>query len=358
MIDLAVPVVGAPMAGGTSTPELAAAVTRAGGLGFLGAGYLTATGMREQVAATRALLATGGSPSGGAAFGVNLFDLRGARPADPALVAAYAATLPAPRGEARFDDDDIDAKLAALVADPVAVVSFTFGCPPAGDVAALRRAGTEVWVTVTTRAEADLAVAAGADALVAQGAEAGGHRGTFADDDRDPLTLLALLQLLRDAPVPVVAAGGIATPEAVAAVLRAGAVAAQVGTALMLTPEAGTNPAQRARLGTDAPTALTRAFTGRLARGIVNDFLRAHPDAPSAYPEIHHLTAPARRRAREAGDADGFNLWAGQAHALAEALPAAEVVARLASTASARSRSPSRCAPGEKTIATDAENAR
>ena len=98
----------------------------------------------------------------------------------------------------------------------------------------------------------------------------------------------------------------------------------------MLAPEAATNPAHRARLGTDAPTALTRAFTGRLARGIVNRFMADHPDAPSAYPEIHHVTAPIRVAARERGDADGFNLWAGQAHALARERPAGETVARLA----------------------------
>jgi nitronate monooxygenase len=276
--------------------------------------------MAADVAATRALTS--------APFGVNVFHLRGGEPADPAVVAAYAATLPAPVGEPRFDDDGLDAKLAALVADPVAVVSFTFGCPEPATVGALHSAGSAVWVTVTTPQEARQAQEAGADAVVAQGAEAGGHQGSFVDADREPLGLLALLQLI-DVDVPVVASGGIATARGVAAVLAAGAQAAQVGTAFLLCPEAGTLPAQRERTASAAPTGLTRAFTGRLARGIVNAFQAAHPDAPSAYPEVHHLTAPARAAARERGDADGFNLWAGQAHELAEARPAAEVVAAL-----------------------------
>ena len=318
--DLAAPIVLAPMAGGVSTPALAAAVCEAGGLGFLAAGYRTAEAMRRDVTAVRALTA--------APFGVNLFDLRGATPADPAVVAKYAATLPGPVGAPRFDDDEIDGKLAALTADPVAVVSFTFGCPDGATVDALHRAGTAVWVTVTTPGEARQARDAGADALVAQGAEAGGHQGSFADPDREPFGLLALLQLL-GTELPVVAAGGIGTARGVAAVLAAGAQAAQAGTAFMLCPEAGTHPVQRERLGTGAPTGLTRAFTGRLARGIVNGFQAAHRDAPSAYPEVHFVTAPLRAEARRRGDADGMSLWAGQAHALAEARPAAEVVAAL-----------------------------
>jgi nitronate monooxygenase len=318
--DLAVPIVLAPMAGGPSTPALAAAVSEAGGLGFLGAGYKSAAAMAQEVEATRALTQ--------APFGVNLFELRGAAPGPPEAVAAYAATLPEPVGEPRVDDDEIDAKLAALLADPVAVGSFTFGCPERATIDALHACGTAVWVTVTTREEAREAQAAGADAVVAQGAEAGGHRGSFTDRDDEPLALLALLQVL-DTDLPIVATGGIANARGVAAVLAAGAQAAQAGTAFMLCPEAGTHPAHRERIGTDAPTGLTRAFTGRRARGIVNGFQAAHPDAPSAYPEIHHLTAPYRAAARERGDADGFNLWAGQAHALAEARPAAEVVAAL-----------------------------
>ena len=179
---------------------------------------------------------------------------------------------------------------------------------------------------------------AGADALVVQGVEAGGHRAYFEDDDAAPdLGILAALQLIGAAvDLPLVATGGLATGGAVAAVLSAGAAAAQLGTAFMRCPEAGTAAAHREALAAETPTALTRAFSGRTARGIVNRFLREHSaDAPRAYPELHHLTAPLRAAARERGDAGGFHLWAGQAHALAGEEPAGELVRRLAGEAAA-----------------------
>jgi nitronate monooxygenase len=133
-----------------------------------------------------------------------------------------------------------------------------------------------------------------------------------------------------------VASGGLATGRAVAAVLVAGARAAQLGTAFMRTPEAATSGVHREALASATPTALTRAFTGRTARGLVNRFLAEHGDeAPSAYPEIHHLTAPLRAAARSRGDADAVNLWAGQAHALGAELPAAELVRDLSRAARA-----------------------
>jgi len=172
---------------------------------------------------------------------------------------------------------------------------------------------------------------------VVQGSEAGGHRGGFEDVEGSELGLLAALQLIGAAvDVPLVATGGIATGRAIAAVLAAGAAAAQLGTSFMRTEEAGTSAAHRDALAADAPTALTRAFTGRTARGIVNRFLREHSAAaPAAYPEVHHLTAPLRAAAREQGDADGLHLWAGQAHPLAPEGPAGELVRRLAADAAA-----------------------
>ncbi|MBF6171513.1 nitronate monooxygenase [Nocardia blacklockiae] len=336
--DLRTPIVLAPMAGGPSTPELAVAVTAAGGLGFLAAGYLSAGDLADRMVRTRGLLdgvrADGETPPGARAFGVNLF-VPGA-PTPPEHFAAYLERIGRryPLGEARFDTDDWDAKLDVLVTDPVAVASFTFGCPAASKVDRLRAVGTEVWVTVTSVAEARIAVEAGADALIAQGAEAGGHRGTFVDrpddDAADPLSTLALLQLLTAATdVPVVAAGGIATGAGIAAVLAAGAAAAQLGTAFLNCPEAGTAQLHRDALAIDAPTMLTRAFSGRRARGLRNEFILDHPDAPAAYPEIHYATGPLRKQARAAGNADAVNLWAGQTHTLTSALPAAELVRAL-----------------------------
>jgi nitronate monooxygenase len=133
-----------------------------------------------------------------------------------------------------------------------------------------------------------------------------------------------------------VATGGIVTGRAVAAVLALGAVAAQLGTAFMLCPEAATAPAHREAIAGEGETALTRAFTGRTARGVVNRWMAEHgADAPSAYPEVHNVTAKIRAAARSAGDPDGFHLWAGQAHTLAQAIPAGELVRRLAAEAKA-----------------------
>jgi nitronate monooxygenase len=263
-------------------------------------------------------------------------------PAEPSRFETYAERLAAwgrerglEAGAPRHTDDGFAAKIDLLESEAVAAVSFAFGCPDPDVVELLHRASSEVWVTVTTPAESDLAVDAGADALVAQGAEAGGHRASFVDDDAPPLGLLPLLQLLAPRhPVPLVASGGIATGGAIAATLSAGASAAQLGTAFMRCPEAGTAQAHRDALATERPTDLTRAFTGRLGRGIRNEFMDEHGDeAPAAYPEIHYVTAPMRRAAREAGDAEAINLWGGEAHSLARAVPAGDLVRDLAAEA-------------------------
>ncbi|MGZ4178799.1 MAG: nitronate monooxygenase [Solirubrobacteraceae bacterium] len=337
--SLEVPIVQAPMAGGPSTPALAAAVCGAGGLGFLAAGYKTPDAVAQEIAAVRAATV--------APFGVNLFSAP-EREAPPHVVAAYAQTLAGDAerqgvslGEARFDDDAYDAKLALVTSERVPVVSFTFGCPAAETVAALHARDTAVWVTVTSPDEAALAQRGGADALVAQGTEAGGHRGYFSDEgDHEEYGLLVLLHLLRArTSLPLIAAGGLMDGPGIAAALVAGAAAAQLGTALMLTPEAGTSEPHRARLAVPGVTRLTRAFSGRTARGIVNRFMEDHDaDAPRAYPEVHHVTSPLRAAARAAGDPEAINLWAGQGHASAQARPAGELVRALAAEAAAARR--------------------
>lgn len=324
------PIVLAPLAGGPSTPQLTAAVSQAGGFGFLAAGYLTAEALGDRLAATRRLTAE--------PFGVNLFVP--SAPGNPEAIARYAVTLAdeAARagvelGEPRHDDDAWEAKLALLIQDPVPVVSFTFGLPGPEVVTALHRAGSEVWITVNCPAQAAMALERGADALVLQGIEAGGHQGGLTDPSPG-LGLLTLLQLVRARTgAPLVATGGIATGAAVAAVLALGARAAALGTAFLACPEAGTAAVHQQALGGTGTTALTRAFSGRTARGIVNRFMTEHPDAPAAYPEIHHLTTPLRQAARAAGDPDLVNLWAGQAFPLTADLPAAQLVRELADQA-------------------------
>ncbi len=338
--SLRYPIVQAPLAGGASTPALAAAVANAGGLGFLAAGYKSAQAVRTDLDQLRELL------SQGARFGINIFSppQRGAAVDD---INNYADSLRAEAqragvvlGAPRWDDDHYAEKLELVCREHVPVVSFTFGCPSSREIGQLHDSGAAVWVTVTTAEEAATATAAGADALVVQGTEAGGHRGGFDDSDPEQYGLIALLQLVRarvGAAVPLVATGGIATGSGVAAVLAAGAAAAALGTVFLLCPEASTAPVHRTAITDGArPTALTRAFTGRTARGLANRFLQDHSAAaPSAYPEIHHLTAPLRAAARGRGDADTLHLWAGQAYALAQPLPAAELVIQLADGARA-----------------------
>lgn len=323
------PIVLAPLAGGPSTPELAAAVSEAGGLGFVAAGYLSPAELDDRIREARTLT-TG-------PLGVNLFVVQQSR-VDEAAVARYATELePDARrlgvalGEPRFDDDGWSAKVDIAIAHGVEVVSTTFGCPPREDLERLQSAGASVWLTVGSLHEAKAAAEAGAHVLVVQGTEAGGHRASWNDADTGELPTVDLLRAVAaEVDLPLVATGGIADGAGIAATLRAGATAAQLGTAFLRCPEAGTADAHRRALTAPGTTQITRAFTGRRARGIVNGFMRAHPDAPSAYPQINHLTAPLRAAARRASDADGINLWAGESFRRTQELPAAALVARLA----------------------------
>ncbi|MFE7931968.1 nitronate monooxygenase [Streptomyces sp. NPDC057456] len=331
------PIVQAPMAGGVSLPRLAAAVCEAGGLGFLAAGYKTADGMYQEIKQLRSLTAR--------PFGVNLF-MPQPDHAETGAIEVYAHQL---AGEAAWyetelgdpdsgHDDGYDAKLSVLLDNPVPVVSFHFGIPGGEVLDSLRRAGTVTLVTVTTAEEARAVERAGADAVIVQGVEAGGHQGTHRDNpenDRSGIGLLALIAQVRESVnLPIVAAGGLMRGSQIAAVLAAGADAAQLGTAFLVTPESGAHAVHKQALTNPlfVRTELTRAFSGRPARGLVNRFLREHgPYAPAAYPEVHHLTSPLRKAAAKAGDAQGMALWAGQGHRLARELPAGQLVEVLVS---------------------------
>jgi nitronate monooxygenase len=326
------PVVVAPMAGGPSTADLVIAASAAGALGFLAAGYKSAAAMRAEMDAVEA--------SGAGPYGVNVF-VPGAPAPDPETVRDYVAGLAAEAGalgvqpgEPDWNDDEWDAKVAALLDHPPPVVSFTFGCPEAGVIAALRAAGSAVWVTVTEPGEAALAAGRGADGLCVQAASAGAHRGTFSNAPRDAPDH-PLPRLLRDVAqvtgLPLVAAGGIMSSRDAAAALVAGAVAVQCGTAFLRCPESGAHPLHKAALADPAytQTAVTRAFSGRPARGLVNRFMLDHPGAPPGYPEINNATRPLRAAAAAAGDSGGMSLYAGEGFRAATARPAAEVVARL-----------------------------
>lgn len=325
------PIVQAPMAGGPSTPELAAAVNAAGGFGYVAAGYLTPDALSAALARTRELTSD--------PVGVNIF-VPGPRDADETAIAAYAGTL---RGEAdrlgvqlgapRWEDDGYPAKLELIASAGVHTASFTFGCPAPEIVQRLHRAGVHVAVTVTSADEAASAATAGADSLVVQGTEAGGHQGSF--DGRAP-NHTPLHEALRAAravvDLPLVAAGGIMSAADAQAALDAGASGVQLGTALLCTDEAATSePYRRALLERRyADTVITRAFSGRWARGLANRFALEHTDAPPGYPQIHHLTRPLRAAATRAGDPDVPNLWAGTGWRQVRAEPAAAAVRRVA----------------------------
>jgi nitronate monooxygenase len=265
----------------------------------------------------------------------------GAPTRDPAAPAAYIATLRpdadalgAGLGEPAWDDDDWEAKIATLLDRPPPVVSFTFGCPEAAVIAALQAVGTHVWITVTQQREARLATSAGADALLVQGKEAGAHRGIFSDsqlgaDEPDLFELVRELAGLGE--IPVLAGGGIMDHTGVLAALGAGAVGVQCGTAFLRCPESGTHPVHKAALADPRfeVTAITRAFSGRPARGLLNRFMLDHADAPAAYPEINNATRPLRAAAAAAGDLDRLHLWAGTGFKAASDRPLATILEQL-----------------------------
>jgi len=328
------PLVVAPMAGGTTTIGLVTAAAGAGAVGFLAGGYRTAEGLAADMADVRA--------AGVSSFGVNVF-VPGRPAADPARVAAYVASLAAEAsalgvalGEPTWDDDDYAHKLEVMLAQPPAAVSFTFGIPGTEVIRSLHAAGSLVVLTVSTPEEAAAALRAGPDALCLQGCEAGAHRASLANDDlpdqdRPVRSLLAAVR--RRTPVPLIAAGGVGGPADVVDLLARGASLVQASTAFLRCPESGASQAYKdslATIGFEA-TAVTRAFSGRRARALVNTMVRRHPGAPAAYPEVNNATRPVRAAAARVGDAQYLSLYAGTAFRRAEERPAGEVVERLVS---------------------------
>jgi nitronate monooxygenase len=332
--DTEVPIIAAPMAGGPSTPALVNAVADAGGFGFLAAGYKTPEALEAEIKAVR----------GTEAFGVNLFvpqrdDSGALRSVDRDAFAAYADALreeAAALGlslaaEPTTDDDAWHDKLDVLTADPVPVVSLTFGLPSPSEITTLQRDGTRVFASITTPGEAREAAAAGVDGLVVQGPRAGGHSATF-----DPTRQIGseptvdVLQAVRAVTgLPLIATGGVDGPRMVAELVRAGAEGVAVGTLLLAADEAGTSPVHRAALA-DArftETVVTTAFTGRPARALRNDFIdRYAPIAPPGYPAIHHLTRQLRQLAAQNGNPHLVHLWAGTGHANVAPGPVATII--------------------------------
>lgn len=341
-LGLAFPLIQAPMAG-TSSPAMAAAVANAGALGSIAVGATDATGAARMIADTRAR--TSGP------FNVNLFchrpapDTTGADTAREAAwidrlapqFAAFDADPPASLSEIYQSFVTDDAMLALLLAERPAVVSFHFGLPSDAAIRALRDAGCLLLATATSLDEARLIQAAGIDAIVAQGWEAGGHRGVFdpqAPDDR--LGTVALTRLLvREMALPVIAAGGIMDGAGIAAALRLGAAAAQLGTAFIATPESLADEGYRAALASDAAqhTIMTRAISGRPARCLANRFTTLGAGIPDedipAYPIAYDLGKALNAAAKAHGEYGFGAQWAGQGAPLSRAMPAADLVETL-----------------------------
>jgi nitronate monooxygenase len=336
MLGLATPLIQAPMAG-VQDYRLALAVCEAGGLGSLPCAMLGPDALRREVEALRA-----GTEL---PYNLNFFchpmsSLQEAQDQAwrEALMPYYselglAATgHPVPPLRQPFDLTGAD----LVDALRPRVVSFHFGLPDAPLLTRVKRSGAQVWSSATTVAEARWLAAKGADVIIAQGLEAGGHRGHFLSDELHLQmgTFALVRQVVQAVPVPVIAAGGIADAEGVAAALALGAAGVQVGTAYLLCDEATTSPVHRAALQSAAAgeTMLTNLFSGRPARGIVNRLMRElgaiHRDAPP-FPLASAALAPLRARAEALGRADFTPLWCGQNASGCQRIGAAELTRRL-----------------------------
>jgi nitronate monooxygenase len=335
-LDMRCPVIQAPLAGGGDTPALVAAVGEAGGFGFVGAAYLTPAQILETSRAVRARTAR--------PFGINLFAPPGApgAPLDhgPALerLLPYYAELGLPRPDPpALDADAFDAQLAAALESGASAFGFTFGVLPANAIEQIKARGIFLVGTATTVEEAVALERAGADAVVAQGSEAGGHRGTFqASFEAGMVGTIALVPSVVDAVgIPVIASGGIMDGRGIAAALALGASAVQMGTAFLTCDEAGIPDAYKRAItqAREDETRLTRAFSGRPARGILNRFMTemagAAPEHVLPFPLQNALTRPIRAAAARQGRAEFLSLWAGQGLRLARRQSAGDLVARL-----------------------------
>ena len=334
-LDIEYPIVLGPLSGGPSSPELVAAVSNAGGLGSLGAAYLTPA---EITAATARIRELSGKP-----FAINLFagGRETDRIVDPApmldLVSGIHARLGLPAPELpKLPPDPFEQQLAAVIEARPAAFSFTFGIPSAAALARLKSLGIATIGTATTVDEARALSDAGVDAITAQGGEAGGHRGTFLGSFEAALipTLSLVHGIVAAVPQPVIAAGGLMDGRDIARALDAGASAAALGTAFLACPESGAAPAYKSAIlqAREDTTVITRAFSGRPARRLTNAFiakLAGHENIILPYPLQNMLTRAMRNAAGKKGDADYLSLWAGHGVTRARALPAGQLFARL-----------------------------
>lgn len=336
IVGIELPIIQAPMAGGPTTPELVAAVSNAGGLGSIGAGYMPAEQLQEAITAVEAQTEY--------SYGVNLFIPNPAdnRPPSPAVLsklATYAAELGIdPPTLADKPPSNFEAQFEVVIENEIPVFSFTFGIPEPRYIEALKAREIIIVGTATCLREALALQEAGCDAVVAQGSEAGGHRGGFPPDAPNTMIgSLTLIPLLADRlKIPVIASGGIMDGRGILAALILGAAGVQLGTAFLNCNEAGVHPAWREALQSSDPadTDLITTFSGKPARGIVNRFSRDM--APFAgevgtYPTQNQLTRGIRAAAKAQDKPDLMSLWAGQGLGLSRSMSAAQLMQKLTS---------------------------
>jgi nitronate monooxygenase len=334
-LAIAQPIFQAPMAGGATTVELVAAVCEAGGMGFVAAAYSTPAQITDLCQAVRERTRR--------PFGVNLFaplptpappdDLR---PAFERIARFHAELGIPPPSLPASAAESFDAQLDAVLGGGASIFSFTFGIPSSEALAAVKAAGMFIVGTATTVEEAVALEAAGIDAVVAQGSEAGAHRGTFAVAFEAAMigTMALVPQIVRAVRIPVIASGGIMTGEGIAAALALGASAVQMGTAFLTCHESGAPESYKRAIlqAREHQTRVTRAFSGRPARGIVNRFMEeveSRAGAVLPYPLQNALTRPLRTSAAKQDRAEFLSLWAGQGLRLARRESAGELMRRL-----------------------------
>ena len=332
-LDIQVPLIQAPMAGGPTTPELVAAVSNSGGLGSTGGALMTPDNLKAAIQATRRL-----TPK---PFAVNLF-----APLKPkqdrekinqsfAILSVYRQALSIDEGSKPdiipapiFED-----QLGVLIQEKIPIISFTFGTPSHDQIQTLHNHHIVVIGTATNVREAIALEELGYDMIVAQGSEAGGHRGTFLGPFESSLigTMALVPAIVDQVKLPVIAAGGIMDGRGLAAALCLGASAVQMGTAFLTCPEAGVHPAHQQAIleSTDESTTITSVFSGRPARGIRNRFseeMAKYQDILPDYPLQQSLTSPIRKKAAEVNRPEFMSLWAGQGTPLSRSIPAAQLV--------------------------------
>ncbi|MBD2843568.1 nitronate monooxygenase [Paenibacillus sp. IB182496] len=343
LLTIDAPIVQAPMAGGPTTPELIAAVSNAGGLGSLGAGYLSPEQIRSAIRHIRTLTDR--------PFGVNLFVPGPGQAEEPeeAVLTDMAACLDVYRRELgiperpslHLDFPSFEEQIDVVLEERVPVFSFTFGIPSPEVMERLSQHGTFVIGTATTVDEAIRLERAGAHAVVAQGSEAGGHRGTFLKEASESLIgLMALVPQIADhVAVPVIASGGIMDGRGLAASLTLGASAVQMGTAFLTCTESGAHPTHKQKIlaASEDATEVTNAYSGKAARGIQTTFMRSMPAGRiPAYPIQHAMTTDIRQASARANNPEYMSLWAGQGLRLANAQSAAVLIEKTIAQAQKR----------------------